>query len=57
MTIPNRGSLHFRKALGRRLVLSFLAGALALSAAQTTVWGEVSADEQALWKLEHDYWR
>ena len=60
MTTRYRGStkiLHYRKALRRRLVLSFLAGALALSAARTTVWAEGSADEQALWKLEHDYWR
>jgi len=57
MTTRNRGSLHFRKALRRRLVLSFLVSALALSAAQTTLCGEGSSDEQALWKLEHDYWR
>ena len=48
--------LHYWKTLTRRLVLSFLAGGLALSAAPT-VRAEGSADEQALWKLEHDYWR
>ena len=47
----------YRKVLRQRLVLSFLAGALTLSAARTTLRAEGSADEQALWKLEHDYWR
>ena len=60
MTTQNRGGtkiLHYRKALRWRLVLSFLACALALSAARTNLWAEASADEQTLWKLEHDYWR
>jgi Domain of unknown function (DUF4440) len=48
---------YCRKPLTCRLVLSILAGALALSAARTTGWAEESVDEQALWKLEHDYWR
>ena len=59
MTTRNRARtkiLHYRKALRRRLVLFFLAGALALSVAATVRAAE-SADEQALWKLEHDYWR
>jgi len=59
MTTPNQRStkiLLYQKALRRRLVFYFLAGALTLSAAPAIMRAEESADEQALWKLEHDYW-
>lgn len=47
---------HCWKALRWRLILSFLIGALALSGGRT-MRAQGSADEQALWKLERDYWR
>ncbi len=59
MTTGNRGDTkkhHYRTALRQHLILSLLAGILALSAPRT-VRAQGSADEQTLWKLEHDYWR
>jgi ketosteroid isomerase-like protein len=59
MTTENRSGRQmrpYRKALRRRLILSFLVGTLALSGART-IRAQGSADERALWKLEQDYWR
>ncbi len=47
---------HYRKALWQRLMLSRFVGALAISGART-IQAQGSAAEQALWKLEQDYWR
>jgi hypothetical protein len=40
----------------QRLILSLFVGALAFSGART-IQAQGSADEQALWKLEQNYWR
>jgi ketosteroid isomerase-like protein len=59
MMARNRGDTkmrHDRKALWQRLIPSLFVGALALSGART-IQAQGSADEQALWKLEQNYWR
>ena len=47
---------NFRIALLLRVVACLLAGALAVSSAGTAQ-PQASGSEQALWKLEHTYWR
>src|SRR5208283_1840903 len=45
-----------RRALVLGVMMSLVAGATAISSAQTTK-SQASADEQKIWNLEHDYWR
>jgi uncharacterized protein (TIGR02246 family) len=45
----------YRTALVLSVMMFFLAGASAIASAQTNK-AQVSADEQAIWHLEHSYW-